>query len=68
VALPLNDDLDVHNTTMDDTATVLNPRLEDEAKYSFPASCCCILVSKGKSLIEGSFEGVDLWEHFHAQR
>ena len=65
---PLDDDLDVHNTTMDGNASVLNPKPEDEAKYSFPAGCCCILVRKGKSLIEGSLEGVDLWEHFHAQR
>jgi hypothetical protein len=66
--LPLDDDLDVHNTTIDGIAAVLNPRLEDEAKYSFPAGCCCILVSKGKSLIQSSLEGVDVWEHFHAQR
>jgi hypothetical protein len=65
---PLDDDLDVHDTTIDGIAPVLNPRLEDEVKYSFPAGCCCILVSKGKSLIEGSLEGLDLWEHFHAQR
>jgi hypothetical protein len=66
--LPLDEDLDVHNTTMDGIAAVLNPRLGDEAKYSFPAGCSCIVVSKGKSLIEGSLEGVDVWEHFHAQR
>jgi hypothetical protein len=66
--LPLDDDLDVHNTSVDGIAAVLNPRVEDEAKYSFPAGCCCILVRKGKSLIEGSLEGVDVWEHFHAQR
>ena len=66
--LPLDDDLDVHNTTMDGIAAVLNLRQEDEVKYSFPASCCSILVTKGKSLIESSLEGVDVWEHFHAQR
>lgn len=66
--LPLDDDLDVRNTTMDDNATVLNPRKDDETISSFPAGCCCILVSKGKSLLESSLEGVDVWEPFHAQR
>jgi hypothetical protein len=65
---PLDDDFDIHNTTIDGIAPVLNSRLEDKAKYLFPAGCCCILVSKGKSLIESSLEGVDVWEHFHAQR
>jgi hypothetical protein len=65
---PLDDDLDVHNMTIGHIAAVLNPRRDDEAKYSFPDGCSCILVSKGKSLIEGSVEGVDMWEHFHAQR
>ena len=66
--LPLDDHIDDHNTTVDDIAAVSNPRLEDKAKYSFPAGCCCILVSKGKSLLESSLEGVDVWEPFHAQR
>jgi hypothetical protein len=66
--LPLDDNLDVRNTSIDGIAAVLNPRKGDETIYSIPADCCCILVSKGKSLLESSLEGVDVWEPFHAQR
>jgi hypothetical protein len=63
--IPFDKDLDCSGVRADRITAVINLREED--RDMFPTDHYCILVNRGKSLLEDGWKG-DMWQRFHAQR
>ena len=65
VRLPVDKHLNFYNTT--DHFTAGSNTRRDDHHFNFPNGRCCMLFSKGKSLLTTKLKGDDVWTRCHVQ-